>query len=170
MHVDFLTIACTLVAFLDLGTRRVPNPVLLALAVLQGIALTSGASDLSWAQATLGALLGLCGLLPFYALRLMGAGDVKFAAVLGWMTGPQGVFWAWAIASLVVGVHAVLVRTLPRLGGGISDAGLVATMHRWCGWWRRSTPARWSRRARRGRRGIPYAAYLALGAWLARCF
>ncbi|MGI4859582.1 MAG: prepilin peptidase [Janthinobacterium lividum] len=170
MRADFLTITCMLVAFLDLGTRRVPNRVLLTLVVLQGMALKNGLSDVSWSQATLGALLGLCGLLPFYALRLMGAGDVKFAAVLGWMTGPEGVFWAWVIASLLAGVHAVLVRALPRLGGGIAHVALVATAHRWRGRWRRGALARWSRRARRGRRGMPYAAYLALGAWLTRCF
>ncbi|MGI4858605.1 MAG: prepilin peptidase [Janthinobacterium lividum] len=174
MHFDFLTTACVLIALLDLGARRVPNLVLLVLAVLQGIALKSGLSELSWSHAALGALLGLCALLPFYAMRLMGAGDVKFAAVLGWMTGPGGVFWAWVIASLVAGAHALLIRGLARSWGGVAHTALPTPVRRWRRQvrrqWRRSTLARWSRWARQGRRGIPYAAYLALGAWLARSF
>ena len=46
------------------------------------------APRLPWPYAA-GAALGLVALLPFHALRWMGAGDVKFFSVLGLMLGWQ---------------------------------------------------------------------------------
>lgn len=46
-------------------------------------------------------------MLLFYALGLMGAADVKFAAALGLWIGPWPLLWVWVGASLLAGVHAL---------------------------------------------------------------
>lgn len=58
-------------------------------------------------QALGAAIGGFSLLLVFYALGLMGAADVKFAAVLGLWIGPWPLLWVWVGASLLAGVHAL---------------------------------------------------------------
>lgn len=79
-------------------------------------------------------------LLLFYATRLMGAGDVKFAGALGLWVGLQPLLPIWIGASLLAGVHAAVA--LLRLRGAPRE---------------------------KFRRHIPYAAYMALATlgWMA---
>ncbi|MCW8344380.1 prepilin peptidase, partial [Stenotrophomonas sp. SG1] len=89
--------------------RRVPNAWLVAAGVIAALAITAGqfsAPRLPWLPHVAGAVLGLLALLPFYALRWMGAGNVKFFAVLGLMLGWQALLPVWLVASLAAGVHA----------------------------------------------------------------
>lgn len=106
----------------------------------------------------LGLALGLLVLLPFHVMGWMGAGDVKFFATLGFLLGAKALLPIWIIASLLAGVHAVailasryLVRQTPALMGVQLRASGSAL-------WQRV------RMARQGREGLPYAAYLAIGA------
>ncbi|MGE8240952.1 MAG: prepilin peptidase, partial [Stenotrophomonas indicatrix] len=81
---------CLRIAISDLYARRVPNTWLLAacaIAVPLIIAGQFNATRTAWAPHLLGAVVGLLALLPFYAVRWMGAGDVKFFAVLGLLLG-----------------------------------------------------------------------------------
>jgi len=78
------------VAF-DFGYRRVPNLWLLAGAIFATVALSWNGSPLAvtWQQALTGGVGAFAILLCFYVLGMMGAGDVKFAGVLGlWLGGP----------------------------------------------------------------------------------
>lgn len=146
----------------DFTARRVSNIALLvvATAALAGrIAGLPGAPSL--ASSLAGALIGLLALLPFYAVRWMGAGDVKFFCVLGWLLGIQALLPTWIAASLAAGVHALLVVAWPRLA-----ALLPAGMQQLAGScpgaaaiqdWRTNLRA-----ARRGRKGIPYAGYMGM--------
>src|SRR5438132_1158507 len=63
-----------------------------------------------------GAALGLAILLPFYALRAMGAGDVKLLAGLGAILGPQVLVSVAIYAALAGGlISAVMLARGGRL-------------------------------------------------------
>lgn len=105
----------------------------------------------------LGLMVGLVSMLPFYAIRWMGAGDVKFFATLGFLLGTHALLPIWAIGCLLTGVHAfaVIVLRLPQVAGapGIT----TARQHLY------ASPL-WQRIlcARQGRVGQPHAAYLGI--------
>src|ERR1700755_314530 len=93
----------------DVYARRVPNALLLA-GLLSGSAWLLGTFSLSMAiDALLGLALGLVSMLPFYAIRWMGAGDVKFFAVIGFLLGWHPLLPVWIVASLLCGAHALVV-------------------------------------------------------------
>lgn len=125
----------------DLRRRRVPNALVLCGLFAQLLWLIAHAvSDVPpgvGAQGLPDALIAFAlGLLfvVFWKLRLMGAGDVKYLAVLGLMLG----VWPW----LLVLVFSAIPCGLHALAQGLQVA----------------------RDPRKPRRGVPYAAYLALAA------
>ena len=79
----------TAAACFDLRSRRIPNWLTFG-SLLMGVALNSWQSGWAGTQAAVvGAALGFGLLLPFYALRAVGAGDVKLLAALGALVGAQ---------------------------------------------------------------------------------
>jgi len=156
-------VLCVQVAASDLYARRVSNRWLLAaLAVLVGILLWRGAEAAQWRAAGMG-LLCAAALLPCYAIGWMGAGDVKFFALLGALFGPHGLLPIWIIASLLAGMHAVAVMTSPALKTWMPlplRFAVENSQSRLQAW----PPHQRMLAARRGRQGIPYAAYLAAAA------
>lgn len=139
----------------DLRQRQVPNWLVLAGAIGALAVLTADIQPfgVNWADAGMAAALGFSVLLLFYMLRLMGAGDVKFAAVLGLWIGVQPLIQVWVAASLLAGLHAALwwalryrpmwpwvAQVIQHAPARPTDAEGLAT---------RSRP-------------IPYAAYMAL--------
>jgi prepilin peptidase CpaA len=89
----------------------------------------------------------------------MGAGDVKFFATLGFLLGAKALLPIWIIGSLIAGAHAVLIL--------FSRHGLVQTIPggEYTQDWLTNSP--FGRRmiaARQGRQGLPYAAWLGVGA------
>jgi prepilin peptidase CpaA len=107
------------VAASDLRHRRVANASIVA-GLLAAFACASTARmpfGIAPAQAGLGALLGLAALLPFFALHVMGAADVKVFAVLGAWCGPHALLDLWIAASILAGLHALalLLATRTRL-------------------------------------------------------
>lgn len=145
----------------DLLARRVPNAWLLATLLVGAIWLAGwvqGIGTPPW-SAVLGLVTGLGTLLPMYAFGWMGAGDVKFFATLGFLLGAKALLPIWIIGSLLCGVHAVIVV--------MSRTPAVQAMPGWATMQWRIGGSSWGRRiaaARGRRRGLPYAAYLALGA------
>lgn len=145
--------------FCDLRWRKVPHLLVLAgmVGALLSLAFDTALPGLDWRAALIGAGVAFAVLLPFYALGLMGAGDVKFAAVLALWLGLAPLAPIAIVGSLLAFTHAVAVLVLrrwplfPRLMLALSgrDADGAAS------------PS--------ARRPIPYAAYLALAsfAWLA---
>ena len=97
------------VAISDLRSRRIPNVLVLALlvtgflfsVVTRGLLAGTGA-------AAAGFVLGLVLWFPFYLLKTLGAGDVKFFAAAGAWLGPVGTLEAAAAAALIGGALAVL--------------------------------------------------------------
>lgn len=109
----------------DLRTRRIPNTLVavgIALGLLFQIVACMGGDHFvnsvgapGIGSALLGGLTGLALFLPFYALRTMGAGDVKLLAMIGVWLGPQHVAWAALWTLVAGGVLALLVA----LGTGV---------------------------------------------------
>ena len=133
----------------DLRSRRVPNVLVLLAFGLQTAWLI--AQVLGWVGTpALGApglvhafLLFLALLLAFFPvwkLGVMGAGDVKFMAVLGYVAGLPTIVSALLLGSALAGAHALFFVIAGRFPLAILRLHDPA--------WRR----------------IPYAAYLALGA------
>lgn len=168
MDTVLASLACALcvpVALCDLYARRVPNRLLLAALVAAMLALGWMQADaIAWRSAALG-LLCAAALLPCYAIGWMGAGDVKFFGVLGALVGPSALLAIWIVASLLAGVHAMAVLATPRLLTRL-PLGLRFAMENGHARLQAWPPHRRMRDARGGRRGIPYASYLAGAALL----
>jgi prepilin peptidase CpaA len=117
-----LFILCALLALAvwsDLRTRRIPNTLVFGGAVL-GLLFNSAMptgdglfiqvfGGIGLLQALAGLALGLCLLLPMYALRALGAGDVKLMAMLGAFVGPGAVAGITLLTLLAGGLLALVV-------------------------------------------------------------
>ncbi len=140
------------VAISDCRARRISNSVVVAgLAAAFGCSLLQcGPFGVSLTQAGIGALVGLAALLPFFALGVMGAADVKVFAVLGAWCGMHALLGLWMAASLAAGVHALwlLITTRTRLASLVRHHGATFELA--------------------GKASTPYAACLtvAASAWL----
>jgi prepilin peptidase CpaA len=119
----FLAWACRC----DLRARRIPNNVVASL-VLSGVgyALATMSPVAALEHALGGGALGLALWLPFWMVRMLGAGDVKLAAALGTWLGTAGVVEASLLGAVGGGVLAVWA--LARHGG------LAAGATRFAGW------------------------------------
>ncbi|MHB1056955.1 MAG: A24 family peptidase [Rhodanobacter sp.] len=155
---------CELTILSDLYAHRVRNAWLLAAVLLGGGWLVAvwvqGAAGPPW-MALEGMLAGLLALLPFYVVGWMGAGDVKFFATIGFLLGSKALLPIWIIASLIAGAHALIIVLVRQRG--LPPMGVFAVVYE------RARESRWWQRvlaARQGRRGLPYAAYLSVGALL----
>lgn len=154
-------LCCTVFVY-DLLFRRVPNWILLATLIAHvGImwSIGEGWQYVTARQSLLGAGIALAFFVPLYALRAMGAGDVKFFTLLGAMMGPFHLFPLWLIASVLAGVHAIVLY--------ISNRDVVPVGEGWYRWKMRLNENTWYQtmmHKRAGRKGIPYAAYLAAAA------
>ncbi|MGN5480345.1 prepilin peptidase [Cupriavidus basilensis] len=137
---------CAATLWTDLAYRRVPNALLAAVLTALGLALLTGnAPEPGIAARLLGAGLGIAVTLPVYALGRMAAGDVKFLAVAGLFTGPHGLVMVWVAGNLLGLAHALLACAMDlRARTGVAAE---AKIHR-----------QFSKA-----RGVPYAAYLAVG-------
>jgi prepilin peptidase CpaA len=100
-----LTLAC----ISDLRTQRIPNALTLS-AVATAVPfhlLMGGWSAAGWS--VVGCLLGALLFFPMFALRGMGAGDVKLLAAVGAWLGPSQVAMAALATSIAGGVIALAV-------------------------------------------------------------
>jgi prepilin peptidase CpaA len=101
----------------DVKTRRIPNR-LIVLGTVAALALhalarhgaglfSADAGGPGLLSALSGFAVGLLLLLPFYALRTLGAGDVKLMAMVGAFVGVPGVIGATLLAMLAGGILAL---------------------------------------------------------------
>lgn len=143
---------CLLLIAGDFRKRRISNQLLLvALALQVGLLLLNGFSPdlqalpayINWRQCVTGFLMGLLVFFPMWSLKLIGAGDVKLIATLGFLLGFAGLWQVVLIATVLTGLHAV-VTVLAK------------------GW----LPARanWWQESKEKRRGVPYGAWLGITA------
>jgi len=161
-------------AVIDWRTYRIPN-WLTAGGMAFGLIYNSVIAQ-TWHDGLLSALaglgVGLVVLLPVYALRVMGAGDVKLMAMVGAFVGLPDILGAVLYSLIVGGVAAVgfalYHRALRRMTANIMD--IVQSMAFAAVVGSRPTPAL-SGRASIGK--LPYGVSIAVGtiAWLgARLF
>jgi prepilin peptidase CpaA len=115
----------------DLRTRRIPNVLTLGAAL---VGLAFHAFDSGWsglASSAGGWTLGVALFLPMFALRGMGAGDVKLLAAVGAWLGPAQVLWVALLTSVAGGVLGLAVALLHGyLSKMMSNLHLLLTS-----WW-----------------------------------
>jgi len=166
-YLGLLWSLCGVVFVTDWLFRRVPNRLLIAVIVgyvairLADAAGVSVGAAVPLSESLTGAVLAFIFLLPFYAFRAMGAGDVKCFAVMGLLLGPLGAGWVWLIGSALTGIHAlILVCAAGGMPGLVGQLGVkVAALGKEV-----DGLTAWIRNKRGGRRGLPYAAYMAVAA------
>jgi Flp pilus assembly protein protease CpaA len=113
----------------DLRSHRIPNNLIvlgLILAIIFQL-VANGAHGLLFGF--LAALIGLGCFMPFYALRAMGAGDVKLMAVVGLFTSPRGVLYAIVLSLVAGGVCALgylIWRATRAYVGSVVQEGISA--------------------------------------------
>jgi prepilin peptidase CpaA len=101
-------------AFVDLRTRRVPNPLTMGIAAV-GVGLAAAQlTGLSVIDALLGFTVGLVFMLPGFLIGATGGGDVKFFAALGTLLGPRTIGFAFLYAVVAGGLLAVAVAVHRR--------------------------------------------------------
>jgi prepilin peptidase CpaA len=91
----------------DFRSHRIPNKlIILGLIVALVFQLAASAAQGMW-SGLLGAVIALVCFIPLYAMRAMGAGDVKLMAVAGFFMGPMGALYAALFSLLAGGLCAV---------------------------------------------------------------
>jgi prepilin peptidase CpaA len=118
-------------AIYDVRYRRIPNWLTVA-GVLAGIAMNTFLawdSPQRWSGcffALKGMALGFGAYLVLYALRAMGAGDVKLMAAVGAMTGAEDWFGIFILTAILGGIFAVLLSIAKkRLGKTFWNVGFI---------------------------------------------
>jgi prepilin peptidase CpaA len=99
------------VAVTDMTSRRIPNALTVAAALVGMLSNFLAAGGWALLASVLGLLLGLAMFLPFYLARGFGAGDVKAMAAVGAFLGPKGAFFAaaWILLAGALGGLALLL-------------------------------------------------------------
>jgi prepilin peptidase CpaA len=115
-----------LAAIWDIRSRRIPNWL-----TLSGVPLAFAVH--SWMSGGAGAWFSLKGLgtamlvyLPLYALRAMGAGDLKLMTAVGALTGAANWFGVFLFTSIIGAVIAIIVSlAVGRLKKTIFNVGYL---------------------------------------------
>jgi len=98
--------ACALIgAACDIRSRRIPNWLSLS-AFLAGLILHGQVGRAGLVNALLGCGMALLIYVPLFAIKALGAGDVKLMAALGTILGPIPWLWVFVATCLVGGALA----------------------------------------------------------------
>ena len=139
--VAVIVLAGLAAAAIDLRTRRVPNALTGAVAVM-GLALAGiHAGSVSLVMAIAGCAAGLALMLPGYVLGATGGGDVKLFAAMGTLVGPRAILFGFLYTAIAGGVIAVAValmrsslrqtvgRAAAMATGGVTAAEVERPLH-----------------------------------------
>lgn len=117
-------------AVVDYRSYRIPN-VLTVSGMVLGLASTSLLADslLSGLLAGLGGIaVGMFVLLPLYAIRALGAGDVKLMGAVGAFLGVPGTLSAMAFVAVTGGIAAIAFalyrKAFRRMAGNLGQAAV----------------------------------------------
>ncbi|HEX9721522.1 MAG TPA: A24 family peptidase [Ramlibacter sp.] len=108
---------------IDYRTMRIPNWLTVG-GILVGLlssTLSTGRPLDGFLGASAGMAVGLAVLLPFYALRVMGAGDVKLMAAIGAFLGFPAILYAVLFTFIVGGVAAVAFAVSHKVSRRMAD-------------------------------------------------
>ncbi len=113
-------------AFYDLRLRRIPNWINCS-GFLLGLALNTHSQGWRGAMTALGGLVAALGIyLPLYALKGMGAGDVKLMAALGAIAGPANWFHIFLMTAMLGGLASIaLVLWRRRISQTIQNISVI---------------------------------------------
>ena len=158
--------------FTDVRSRRIPN-ALVVLGMCFGLGSANAVGGGAGALDSLaGGIAGLAVFLPLYALRWLGAGDVKLLAMIGTFVGLPDVMWISLYTALFGGLLGIATMALSSPRGRFVIGALGEVVSRIL---RRSISGtnswpgtRIESEAPPGRAKLPYAVALCLGtlAWL----
>jgi len=95
----------------DVRARRIPNALVFPGALVALVLALPALGGSGLGQALCGLGLGLAFLLPMYALRLMGAGDVKLLAMVGAFVGSGAILTVALVTLAAGGVLALAFAT-----------------------------------------------------------
>jgi prepilin peptidase CpaA len=101
----------------DVRTRRIPNALTFPAAGLGLIAATAAHGGQGMVSSAAGLLVGLLLFFPLFALRGLGAGDVKLLGALGAWVGASAVLGVAFYTALAGGVLAIGLMVRHRYGG-----------------------------------------------------
>ncbi|MDP3858544.1 MAG: prepilin peptidase [Stagnimonas sp.] len=107
-----LLIWAVLVAIVDWRSRKVPNLLLLAVLLPAGAVCFwrgQGLLGVSLPGSFIGLVVALLLTLPGYLVSRFGAGDVKLAAVMGFLQGSDAVLLSLLLAALLLGAMSLLM-------------------------------------------------------------
>ena len=132
-------VVLALAIFKDLKARRIPNPLILTgWAFAVGWHLFAPSGDWTFdparhgAVGLLGALAGLFSLLlaflPFYALKIMGAGDVKLMSVVGAFFGASVDAWTQLVGVSLFVLASGGILALARIAFSRNGAAVLANL------------------------------------------
>ena len=107
-------LAASIALVTDLRTRRIPNWLTFATLIVGVVANIYINGAAGGAQAGLGALVGFGALIPFYAVRAVGAGDVKLLAAIGALVGPAGLLPVAVYGGAVGGAMSLVLLAKHR--------------------------------------------------------
>lgn len=96
-------------AIIDWKTFRIPN-WLSGSGIIFGLSYNAAFPPYlhaGWGWAPTGMLIGFLVTIPFYSIRVIGAGDVKLMAMVGSFLGPGGTLYALLFTSIIAGFSAV---------------------------------------------------------------
>jgi prepilin peptidase CpaA len=115
-------------AYFDLRVRRIPNWINVTGAAL-GLVLNTYFEGVHGAMTSAGGLLiALCIYIPLYALKGMGAGDVKLMAAIGAIVGPENWFNIFIVTALLGGVASLILILLRRkMGQTLHNVSVILT-------------------------------------------
>ena len=107
------------VSYQDIAKRRIFNHsvvLVLGIGILFLIFPDGNQLSKSWSDSLIAATIFFALFFSFYALGWMGAGDVKFGAVLAFCLGLQAFFYVWVISIVVAIMYSQLVNVLSMYG------------------------------------------------------
>jgi prepilin peptidase CpaA len=124
-HTVALFVLLVLAAVIDYRTMRIPNWLTVG-GVLVGLlssTMSTGRSLDGFLSALAGMATGLAVLLPLYAMRVMGAGDVKLMAAVGAFLGFPAILYAvlftFVAGGLAAAAFAIALRASRRMAHNV---------------------------------------------------
>nr|WP_314704881.1 A24 family peptidase [uncultured Comamonas sp.] len=106
------------IAFLDMAKRRILNFSVAIVFVLGGLNLIFkdvGWMQTDWSTAAISCLAVFGFFYLFYAIGVMGGGDVKLAAALAFCLGLEQFFWVWVVSVVFAVAYGLVWKLLTTI-------------------------------------------------------